>query len=55
MNIDIKTKKELEKSLRILEKRVAYAKKNFFSGLKQKSLYSVISNNLIDKGMRGNI
>ena len=55
MNIDIKTKKELEKSLRILEKRVAYAKKTFFSGLKQKSLYSVISNNLIDKGMRGTI
>tara|TARA_Y100000356_G_C10997332_1_gene151519 strand:+ start:122 stop:289 length:168 start_codon:yes stop_codon:yes gene_type:complete len=53
MKIDIKTRKELKESLRILEKRVAYAKKNFFSGLKQKSLFEVINNNLVDKGMRG--
>tara|TARA_B000000609_G_C24098258_1_gene306855 strand:+ start:631 stop:807 length:177 start_codon:yes stop_codon:yes gene_type:complete len=53
MNIDIKTKKELSKSLRILEERIAFAKKEFFTGLKQKTLYEVISKNLIDKQLMG--
>ena len=53
MNIDIKTKKELNKSLRILEERIAFAKKEFFTGLKQKSLYTVISKNLIDNQLMG--
>mgnify|MGYP001177051994 FL=1 len=53
MNIDIKTKKELNKSLRILEERIAFAKKEFFTGLKQKSLYAVISKNLIDNQLMG--
>ena len=53
MNIDIKTKKELSKSLRILEERIAFAKKEFFTGLKQKSLYTVISKNLIDNQLMG--
>ena len=53
MNIDIKTKKELSKSLRILEERIAFAKKEFFTGLKQKTLYEVISKNLIDNQLMG--
>ena len=53
MNIDIKTKKELSKSLRILEERIAFAKKEFFTGLRQKTLYEVISKNLIDKQLMG--
>jgi len=53
MNIDIKTKKELSKSLRILEERITFAKKEFFTGLKQKTLYEVISKNLIDKQLMG--
>ena len=53
MNIDIKTKKELNKSLRILEERIAFAKKEFFTGLRQKTLYEVISKNLIDKQLMG--
>ena len=53
MNIDIKTKKELNKSLRILEERIDFAKKEFFTGLRQKTLYEVISKNLIDKQLMG--
>ena len=36
-----------------LEERIAFAKKEFFTGLKQKSLYTVISKNLIDNQLMG--
>ena len=46
-------KQEEIESLKRIEERIAIAKKKLFS--KGKTLFEIISENLIDKEMRGNI